>query len=184
MDPLASSAKYAAWPSGSTVITAIELISLPINSFNDLGSAPKSLGTDLFRPRCFLLCSLHQFYYLFPTLSFSYTSSLRGTNTFLTAYLRMSHKLYVSCMSNKLCATEKRARHDKPKSFSFSHLQGVVMLPISSQKLYFQNSNDGRLMLWKYVGRLAFLSLLTSLWLSFIPHHRRNDVLAPFRAGR
>ena len=81
-------------------------------------------------------------------------------------------------------ATEKRVRHDKPKSFSFSHLRGVVMLPISPQKLYFQNSNDGRLMLSKYVGGLAFLSLLTSLWLSFIPHHRRNDLLAPFRAGR
>ena len=57
------------------------------------------------------------------------------------------------------------------------------MLQISPQKVYFQNSNDGRLMLWKYVGRLAFLSLLTSLWLTFIPHDRRNDLLAPFRAG-
>ena len=57
------------------------------------------------------------------------------------------------------------------------------MLPISPQKLYFQKSNEGRFMLSKHVGGFAFLSLLTSLWLSFIPHDRRNDLLAPFRAG-
>ena len=39
------------------------------------------------------------------------------------------------------------------------------MLPISPQKLYFQNSNEGRFMLSIYVGGFAFLSLLTSLWL-------------------
>jgi len=60
------------------------------------------------------------------------------------------------------------------------------MLPISPQKLYFQNSNEGRFMLSKYVGGFAFLWLLTSLWLSFIPHHthRRNDQLDPLQAGR
>ena len=52
---------YAAWPAGLTVITAIELIGLLINPFNGLGSAQKRLGTDLFRPRCFLVSSLHRF---------------------------------------------------------------------------------------------------------------------------
>ena len=56
------------------------------------------------------------------------------------------------------------------------------MLQISPQKLYFQDSNEGRFILSKNVGGFAFLPLLTSLWLSFIPHHRRNDLLARFRA--
>ena len=59
------------------------------------------------------------------------------------------------------------------------------MLPRSPQKLYFQKLNEGRFMLSIYVGSFDFfVAFNLALTVSFTPQHRRNDLLAPFRAGR